>query len=562
MEKKKDVLMPGCCFLFAALTFAFFAPMEVILLNRIDFHYSFESFWWFQLLLTLGAAGVATLITMVLPRKAGTALAALALGIGTAAWAQMMFMNGKMGRLGMEGMSVSPAETVINLVIWFGIAAAIFIAALVLEKKGKKVRTWMGAMAGVLTAVQLVAFVSLLFTSSTAGVEKGHRFTKQGEFELSKGTNAVIFLMDAADGEMVHQMMEAYPEMSEQLNGWVWYPNAVSEYSRTYPALTYLLTGERTYVNHPQNECVDTAFDESDFLRTMYDAGTDITVYTMDGGDISTNADGIIRNIRKNENLFSDLNLPGLEKGLARISLFKCLPYAFKNMVSYDVAVLNQTTFKDRDYTWKDPYVYNDFYGKDVFKTTDKYQKAFRFYHLWSAHRFSEWDENLKIIKIQNEVDPYLRLKGSFKLLEAYCDEMKKAGVYDDALIIAVADHGESNGDEEKLVQNKAACPLLMIKYPRSKETGKIEISRAPVCQEDLFATITDALDIQRTKAGSGRSVQEIAEEESRERLYYYIALGEDSKGILLREYVIRGDAEDFSNWEETGKVWDTGIDW
>ena len=110
MEKKKDVLMPGCCFLFAALTFAFFAPMEVILLNRSDFHYTFESFWWFQLLLTLGAAGVATLITMLLPRKAGTALAALALGLGTVAWAQMMFMNGKMGRLGMEGMTVSPTD--------------------------------------------------------------------------------------------------------------------------------------------------------------------------------------------------------------------------------------------------------------------------------------------------------------------------------------------------------------------------------------------------------------------------------------------------------------------
>lgn len=560
--KKKEILIPGVCYLFAALTFAFFAPTEVILLNRGDFHYTFESFWWFQLLLTLGLAGLATLITMLLPRKARTVLTALALGTGTAAWVQMMFMNGKMGRLGMEETAVSTAETVINLVIWVGIAAAILIAALVLEKKGKKIGTWMGAIAGVLTAVQLVAFVSLLFTSSAAVGEKGHRFTKQGEFELSKGTNAVVFLMDAADGTMVHQMMEAYPEMNEQLSGWVWYPNAVSEYSRTYPGLTYLLTGERTYPDHPQNECVDTAFDQSDFLRTMHDAGTDITVYTMDGSYISTNADGIIRNIRKNENLFSDLNLPGLEKGLARISLFKCLPYAFKNMVSYDVAVLNQTTFKDRDYTWKDPYVFNDFYEKDVFKTTDRYQKAFRFYHLWSAHGFSEWDENLKIIKIQDEVDPYLRLKGSFKLLEAYCDEMKKAGVYDDALIIAVADHGVSRGDDEKLIQDKAACPLLMVKYPRSKETGKIEISRAPVCHEDLFATITDALGVQRTKAGSGRSIQEIAEEESRERLYYYLALGKESEVVLLREYAIQGDAEDINNWKETGNVWDAKYGW
>lgn len=562
MEKKKDVLMPGCCFLFAALTFAFFAPMEVILLNRSDFHYTFESFWWFQLLLTLGAAGVATLITMLLPRKAGTALAALALGLGTAAWVQMMFMNGKMGRLGMEGMSVSPAETVINLIIWIGIVVAIFIAALVLEKKGKKVRTWMGAMAGVLTAVQLVAFISLLFTNSAGGGEDGHGFTKEGEFEFSKGTNAVVMLMDAADGEIVREMMESYPEVEGQLNGWVYYPNAVSEYSRTYPALTYLLTGERTYVNHPQKECVDTAFAESDFLQKMYDGGTDIRVYTMDASDISTSADGMISNSRKEENRFDELNLPGLEKGLARISLFKCLPYALKDKVSYDVAVLNLTAFKNWDYVWKDPYVYRDLKEKETFETTDRYRKAFRFYHLWSAHGFAEWNEKLEIIRASDEVEPYRRLRGSFLLLETYCEKMKEAGIYDDALIIVVADHGDTGGDPEKLVRNKAACPLLMVKYPGANEAEPLRTSRAPVSQEDLFATITDALDVSRSKGGSGRTLQEIAEGEARDRLHYYLALDSHFKGALLREYVIRGDAEDFANWEETGKVWDEGIEW
>lgn len=559
MKKERPILTLGSCHLFTALTWLFFAPVEVVMLNRTEFHYTIASFWWFQMLLVILAAGLMTLVTMILPRKLRTTAAALSLGVGAAAWAQMMFMNGKMVRLNGLEMELSGTETAVNLAVWIGIAAVIVTAAAVPEHRGKKVRPWMSLLAGILTAVQLVAFVSLLMTADPAE-DEGHSFTKSGEFELSSGTNAVVFLMDAADGETVHRMLEEYPELDGQLDGWVYYPNATSLYSRTFPALTYLLSGGMNHLDVPVKEYADTSFEQGDFLPNLYDAGTDIRIYTMNNAYISPKADGMIGNARKRANSIRDLNLPGLEKGLARISLFKCLPYAGKKFAAYDAAVLNMTAFKDQYYNWSDPLVYNDFAGKDVMEATDRYGRAFRFYHLWSAHRAAGWNDKLEMTG--DEAPAHVRLRGSFLLLEEYCREMKELGIYDDALIIVVADHGESVGDPVNLVQYRAACPLLMVKYPRSEGTGHLETSRAPVEHGDLFATITEALGAKRCNAGSGRAVEEIAEDEERERVYYYTA--EDKHGVPIQmvEYIIRGDAEDFANWEETGNVWPSLIDW
>lgn len=559
MKRKKEILTIGSCHLFAALTYVFFAPMEVILLNSTEFHYTFGSFWWFQVLLALGAAVLLTLITAVLPRKIRTGAAALSLGAGTAAWIQMMFMNGKMVRLTGNEMEVSAGETAVNLIIWIGIAAAIFIAAVLLEKKGKPVRTWMSMLAGLLTAMQLVAFVSLVMTTDVAGNRDGHRFTKQNEFELGKGSNVIVFLTDGADGEYVDQMFEAYPEVKEQLNGWTYYPNATSRFSRTFPSLTYMLSGGENRLNIPVKEYVDTSFEKSDFLRNIHAAGTDIGIYTMDNAYVSTKMDDIISNAQRDENRFSDLKLVNLEKGLMKISLFKCLPYAGKKLVKYDMGILNVAAFKAESYSWHDPYVY-DSLAADRLKTTDRYTKAFRFYHLWSAHRSAWWNEKLQ--KCAEEVPSYERLRGSFLLVEAYCEEMKELGIYDDATIIIVADHGEANGDSKNLVQNRAACPLLMVKWPHSEEKGELEISWAPVSHDDLFATITDALGAERPNAGSGKTIRERAEGEEGERYYYYTA--EDGRGDPKRmvEYVIRGDAEEFGNWEATGNEWPALIDW
>ena len=102
----------------------------------------------------------------------------------------------------------------------------------------------------------------------------------------------------------------------------------------------------------------------------------------------------------------------------------------------------------------------------------------------------------------------------------------------------------------------------MMVKYPYSDEGKPLEVSRKPVCHDDLFSTIADALGAERPAAGSGRTIREIADDEVRERYHYYTALDKRWKPKLMREYVVRGDAEDFASWQPTGNTWDVLIDW
>ena len=560
MKDRKNWLTLGSCNLLFALTFVFFAPMEVLLLNSGEFHFTFISFWWFQLLLALAGAGLLTLGMQLLPGKAKVTAAAMALGASAAAWVQMLMLNGKMIRLVGEEMQVSGPEKLWNGILWIAVAAGVVITAWLLSRRGKDVRGWMSAAAAFLTAVQLIAFVSLLFTTDYSVEEDSHSFTCKGEFELSSGTNVVEFMLDASDGEFVHQMLDAYPEVKDQLNGWVYYPNAVSMYSRTFPSLIYMLSGAKTHLDVPVKEYVDAAFAESDFLPNLNAAGTDIRIYTMDNSYVSTATDGMVQNSRKRENVIGDLNLVSLEKGLARISLYKCMPYFAKPWFSYEVGVLNAVCFRESNYIWYDPVFYSDLRKQASFTVNGNYDRAYRFYHLWGSHGGAWWNDRLETV--EEDTESYERLRGSFRILDEYCEKLKAAGLYDSALIIVTADHGVSNDDLANLARNRAACPLMMVKYPYSDEGKLLEVSRKPVCHDDLFSTIADALGAERPTAGSGRTIREIADDEVRERYHYYTALDKRWKPKLMREYVVRGDAEDFASWQPTGNTWDVLIDW
>jgi len=83
-----------------------------------------------------------------------------------------------------------------------------------------------------------------------------------------------------------------------------------------------------------------------------------------------------------------------------------------------------------------------------------------------------------------------------------------------------------------------------------------MKTSLAPVCHEDLFATVIDGLGGDSTKYG--RTVFEIEENEDRERKYYHTALVSDKDGeVALREYSIKGDARKLESYSLTGNYWD-----
>ncbi len=570
-KRKRSLFTILACNLFFTLTVAFFSPLEVLVANIGEFMLPFHNIWWFQLLVAVGAALVLTLVMYLLPPRAGQIAAALTLGLGLAAYIQAMFLNGAMVNLTGEKMKITEGEITWNLVIWGAILLAVLLAVIIggiRHYKGTGLA--MRWLACALTAMQAVAFVSLVLTTDTTYKDTNNSLSVEGQFELSKGQNAIEFVFDTADGMYVHTLLEEYPELKDTLSGWTWYPNATSVHSRTYPSICYMLTGQVCHFDLPADEYIDQAYANSNYLRGLHDSGTDVRLYTFDPEMVADSSQEYVSNCSGYRySLFENLELPKLEENLMKVALYKSAPYRFKNNFSYSMYRINMTSFKNeddsyREYNYMDPDFYYDLTETAPMTVTDRYDKAFRFYHTWGVHPGADWDENLNgVEETEDTEDTVYRthvLRGSFRILESYIQQMKDLGIYDDALIIVTADHGIAGrgGDGESPEKQSAACVMMLVKYPHSDLSQPLQVNKAPVSHADIFATVEAELGAENGGYGSGRALNDFTEGEERERLYYHSVLRSDEEGeIFLREYQVDGDAEDFANWHKTGNWWD-----
>ncbi len=543
--------------LFLSLTVLFFAPMEVILINIRDFHFSFTNVWFFQLAVSLAAAVLMTLAFSFLPGKPSLLFSALMTAGGLAAWIQVLFLNGNMSILTGDEAAVPGTVKIMNAAIWLAVIAVLVLAVLRLSgKKPKAAHIILRAAAGALTAMQAVALVTLVLSTDFSAHQEGYHLSGEGLFDFGKGTNVIYLVLDTADREYTETMLSEYPELQESLSGWVYYPNTVSTYSRTYPAIPYMLSGEKCWFDKEPDDYANDAFRNSAFLRTMSERGTDIRLFSSDPQLLGKEGLKYIANAVFTGDERKHLDYLQLEKNLVRIALYKVMPYAAKDLFQYKLEIINLSSFDYRPFRqYLDPMIYDSLLENNGVTVSAGKQDTFRMIHLYSAHPGAYWGSDLKRADHPSKAES---LRGSFTFIEELIKDLKEAGIYDNTLIIVTADHGISDGDREKLERDRAACPLLMVKYPSSDQGLPLAVNNAPVSHDDLFATVYAALSCPGGQAyGSGTALADHAEGEERVRTHYFSAIDNKTREVELVEYEIDGDAYDFSNWHKTGKRWD-----
>ena len=520
MKTKREPLTLLSCALFMALTVLFFSPMEVFLANMKEITVPFRNVWWLQLLFSLLVSLLLTGLLWFLPGRIGLAAAGGVFAVGLAAYLQAMFLNGGMPAMVGERMNVTPGQIKLNLALWILLIIAIPLAVFLLSRRRlPAVRLALRCLAAFLVAVQAVGFVTTALTTDTSELVLEHNLSKEGEFELSPDTNVVEFVIDSADTAFFRQMLDRYPEMNDILSGWTWYPDAASEYSRTFPAFTYLLTGQPCRFDRLFQQWVEESFSASAFLPGINAAGTDIRVFTSDPQFVAHCADPYIAN--SVPFLYSDirnLRLPILEKNLIKMALYKSMPYQFKTRFTYEIAEINSDSFFPA-YSSRDDDFHRDLTSQTM-TVNDSYAKAYRVYYLLGIHPGVNWDENLQVtgpgwderlshLAAGEEMAPpdlADSLRGCFRNVETYIEKMKELGVYDKATIIVTADHGRAylSGNHKQLNATSAISPVVLVKYPQSDLSKPLQTNSAPVSHQELFATVEKGLSVPVSGTGSG----------------------------------------------------------
>ena len=444
----------------------------------------------------------------------------------------------------------SSTTEIINLCIWVIIIAIPFVL-----KVGSN--QWKMALVNIsvaLVAVQFIGMVSLLINPEifsdieSSDVQGGYLSTK-GMFDLSKEKNVVVFITDYFDGRVMDTILDEDPDFLKPLKGFTYFPNATSVHSRTYPSITYLLTGEICYYNLPPRKYINNAFEHSSFLTDLHKNNINIGYYS-DKYYLGKSDKSLISNFELSK---IDLSYKDTISKFVEATLFKDSPYLFKMLFHFDAAEINNSILIDNQQSQDN----NDnllnaervkilddlWFNEQLHKqgvSLDSSTSTFRFYHLQSFHKTFNVND----------------AKNSLQIIYEYIDQMQQLGIYKNSTIIIMADHGYHQGNDEiSYLPQNTAVPLFIVKPFGADVESEMKISSAPVSHTDFLATVFAGFNLSYDKYG--RTVFDIGENENRDRYYYLTYLQSEERGeVELREFLVGSDARNASSYKFTGNTW------
>jgi len=386
-------------------------------------------------------------------------------------------------------------------------------------------------------------------------------------YRLSSKRNIVHIVPDQAQGAMLHEILTTSSEhYSTVLDGFTLFTQSTGAYKSTYPSVVYYMAGEapesefdlvqnqpytRQYIEETLRERSIVTELSKDGFRTFgfqfnswifcggnYTACTGTHAEVFDGIDIPSPAKRL-----------ADTVLAGLDLGL-----FQLAPI-----------VLRERIFNNGDWFLKrlsrDSFAHSGIL--DLFM--DKMQVedsagSYNYFHHAGAHAPLLFDRNCSYVGPQEVEWENQREQVMCTLvqLEEMILALKRAGVYDQTMIIINGDHGtpwlpESYpGQSGKVIPKSLigmASTLMLVKPPGAR--GPLKYSELPVTIGDIPATIADAFGLDARYDGISMLVDEPITD--RERSYYNYEMASKTHFLEylpdLTRYRIRGDVFDEGDW-------------
>lgn len=491
--------------LFLNITYAVFTPSSLFLNNIKEFTVSylkvFPVLLGMVLVLTLGIYLVALFFTN---ENNVIYIGALFFSAALCLYVQGNFLNPELPVLDGTGITWSDytVETIVSTVFWCICIAGILLAVCFRKDKMEKVIKYTSYF---LSLVQLVSLVVLVLVNPLDKTVD-HGMLKEGEFALGSKENIVMFIVDTLQADTLNEYLMSEAYVDGRLDDFTFFNDAVSGGAPTEQAVPLLLTGYEYEPRQSIEEYREEAWQETALYDDLHENGYDVRMYTT------------LDTVRGcNEKMIDNYGITGSHwivsypmfgMQLYKLVNFYLFPQPLKKFfwLSSDV-IANEIGTSSMGYTCNDPLFYNELRAADVLKTD--YEKAFRMYHFWGVHSPRYMNADLEVVE-EGNVPEQETLQGIMKIIYAYIDEMKKAEVYDESMIIILGDHGKHKRG------NIESNPAVLIKRPG--ESHVLEYSSAPIHFRNIVATM--ASNIMDDYSGYGPSVYDIDENSDVERMH------------------------------------------
>ena len=568
-------------FLLAAF-FGLLDPFDVMLVNARDFYVSWSdalSCLWLPTFLAFGTLLLLLLLALVIHRWAFEILRSILLGVTVASYCQELFLNGKMV-LGDNGTilgEITDIELSVNIMIHFAILAVFVILSVSRLMKsrtetpseqntsgnsGLLSRNYMVYALFIMTLMKGVGLVPTM----TEVMKNDQPDQTEAPFPIrfysyeptvsysGSQNNIYVFIVDTLDTLWSDELLEIYPELTEELEGFTFYQNNTSCFGNTLTSVTQMLTDHPyTLENNPQY--IEEAWQGENTFTILKDNDYRINMI-LDQQYLETfsELESVCDNLAQPDSLNVELDVPVLRRILYDLSFSRLAPYAVKGMIPNEVSSVSNVEYliissaEPEKYTQDVVSESSDLHLFEYARTADFNadcdQGVFTIIHMAGAHGYN--DALAAEAGFSEGERRYTTIRANFETILYYIRAAKQLGVYDNTTFIILGDHGRRSrdvrGEDYELLQ--ATQPALFIK-PANAGNVPLQYDRDTGLSNSMFmASVLEYAGIPHQEYGA--SYQDVIDSQKVcPREFYWNEF--DSKRRV--HYIIEGDARDFSNW-------------
>lgn len=573
IDKKSEILIVLLSLAFS-FTVWFFTPAEIFLRNQGEFIVNSQQVIYPMLIVSIVIAACSILIQnllLVFSKSIYMVVSRLMFGLLVAFYVQELFFNGDMNRItGDEELlhTITPWKKYLNAGLMYLIAVLPMFFSVCAMKHPEKKLYQLGNgylipyLSCIIVAMQTVGFVStaLNYTFNQFDRSPGKVFSCAPMASFSPENNVTVFLMDRFDGEYLDSMLENYPEIYGELEGFTFYQNNLSHYTNTFPSMTHMLTHE-LYKGGSWSSYFDRAWSGDTVLDELRRNGYHVNLMLDNPTTFGDPSQMVERcnNIAQEGEVYqyNYLGENGVVPTMTALSLGKLSPYILKpsylggitadfsaNYISMNQnpALLPSAIGADSDLTF-----YN--YIKEHPFTADG-EKSFTFVHLNGCH------DNVEEVKAlyngefrECSFGTSDTARAELEILFTYFNQMKAAGVFEQSTIIILGDHGRPPDLYGWFTELDSPITTALLIKPAHSEQVPLQIDAESELSNDfLVPSILEYAGIPHEAYGI--SYQDVITQKLHpEREIECMMWGGIGSIESIITYRVTGHARDFANW-------------
>ncbi len=526
---------------FTISTIFVFAPLELVATSSESLTFTFFDVT--ELLITSGvviALVLAFALSLLRGRVFDFAVCIVAV-IGIGCFLQALFLNATLPSA--DGTAFHLEDhldiTIIDTLVWAGL----FVGLLVFNaKKTPIARVFLPFLCVLLFTVQLVSMVGIADDerAEVANMDDPLVMTTEGLNEVGAEGSVVVFVLDMYDTTYLDEVLANDPSALDEFTGFTYFHNSTGSIIPTRFGIPFLLTNSWPDPNESFADFEATRYAESPFLGDIAAEGYEIGIYT-DTVDRSAVADYAMNIYPTHGREFDN---EAMWMALEKMSLFREMPWLLKPYFWFYTGDLSVGSLNE--YTSDNATYYENIFENGL-TISETAPKTFRFIHTEGAHWPYDMDEQGNTIPEQETVTRQAR--GCINYIEEYLRELKRLGRYDQTTIIITADHGRWDAGVQPMWI--ASSPIFLVKPAETPEQAAqpLQISNVPTGHLDYAATVISG--VGGDTSTYGPTAFEVPDA-PRDRYYWYL-VHDGHTDFELLEYLISGDALDFSTWSPTG---------